>query len=114
MVDSTDGTPDSKQVKKTSLQILAPCRRCQMVCIDQDTAEKSQEPFSTLAKTRRLDVKEQSGQKGVFFGVHCALDMDQERTGEGDGTVAGTIGIGDSMVPVRKEMGEQGVEAGSL
>ncbi|KAL8971864.1 MAG: hypothetical protein Q9183_000847 [Haloplaca sp. 2 TL-2023] len=114
MVDSTDDTPDSKQVKKTSLQILAPCRRCQMVCIDQDTAETSQEPFSTLAKTRRLDVKEQGGQKGVFFGVHCALEMDREQIGEGDGTVGATIGIGDSVVPVRKEMGEEGVEAGSL
>jgi len=44
-------------------QMLGPCRRCQMVCVDQRTAEKTQEPFSTLAKTRRRDGR-------VYFGVH--------------------------------------------
>ncbi|KAI5358551.1 Putative aminotransferase class V domain, molybdenum cofactor sulfurase [Septoria linicola] len=45
---------------------LGGCRRCQMVCIDQTSAEKNQEPFVTLAKTRRV-----SGR--VLFGVHTAL-----------------------------------------
>jgi len=45
-------------------RMLGPCRRCQMVCVDQRTAEKMQEPFCTLAKTRR-------GVAGrVYFGVH--------------------------------------------
>ena len=48
------------------LDLLGSCRRCQMVCIDQNTAEKDQEPFLTLAKTRRLNGK-------VWFGVHAAL-----------------------------------------
>ena len=51
------------------LDVLGGCRRCQMVCIDQSTAEKNEEPFVTLAKTRRRE-----GQ--VVFGVHSALSED--------------------------------------
>ncbi|KAK4995129.1 hypothetical protein LTR28_000626, partial [Elasticomyces elasticus] len=46
-------------------EVLGGCRRCQMVCVDQDTAEKNEEPFVTLAKTRRVDGR-------VLFGVHTA------------------------------------------
>lgn len=49
-----------------TLDVLGGCRRCQMVCVDQHSAEKNEEPFVTLAKTRRKDGK-------VFFGVHTAL-----------------------------------------
>ena len=56
------------------LDVLGGCRRCQMVCVDQKSAEKNGEPFVTLAKTRRKDGK-------VFFGVHTALaDNGQGRT----------------------------------
>ncbi|KAI9650160.1 hypothetical protein NHQ30_000173 [Ciborinia camelliae] len=44
-------------------QMLGSCRRCHMICVDQDTAEKNEEPFVTLAKTRRFESK-------VFFGSH--------------------------------------------
>ena len=50
----------------TYFEMLGPCRRCQMVCVDQSTAEKNEEPFVTLAKTRRFDGK-------VFFGQHTGL-----------------------------------------
>jgi molybdenum cofactor sulfurtransferase len=43
--------------------MLGSCRRCSMVCVDQDTAERNEEPFVTLAKTRRFGNK-------VFFGEH--------------------------------------------
>ncbi|SMQ52560.1 unnamed protein product [Zymoseptoria tritici ST99CH_1A5] len=46
--------------------LLGGCRRCQMVCIDQESGEKNQEPFVTLAKTRRFNGR-------VLFGVHTAL-----------------------------------------
>lgn len=46
-----------------NFQLLGACRRCQMVCIDQETGVKKQEPFVTLAKTRRFNGK-------VFFGAH--------------------------------------------
>ncbi|KAK5320359.1 hypothetical protein LTR70_004585 [Exophiala xenobiotica] len=59
-----------------TLTILGPCQRCQMVGIDQATARSQQEPFSTLAKTRR------KGDGRVWFGVHAALDMGLEGEGE--------------------------------
>ncbi|EKD15511.1 MOSC N-terminal beta barrel domain-containing protein [Drepanopeziza brunnea f. sp. 'multigermtubi' MB_m1] len=44
-------------------QVLGSCRRCHMICVDQDTAQKNEEPFVTLAKTRRFESK-------IFFGSH--------------------------------------------
>jgi molybdenum cofactor sulfurtransferase len=44
-------------------ELLGACRRCQMVCVDQEHGKKGQEPLNTLAKTRRFDGK-------VYFGVH--------------------------------------------
>lgn len=44
-------------------QMLGSCRRCHMICVDQETAEKNEEPFVTLAKTRRFESK-------IFFGSH--------------------------------------------
>ena len=52
--------------KDVELDVLGGCRRCQMVCVDQNNAEKNAEPFVTLAKTRRKEGK-------VYFGVHTAL-----------------------------------------
>ncbi|KAK8042076.1 molybdenum cofactor sulfurase [Apiospora rasikravindrae] len=53
----------SLQIGNHRFQMLGSCRRCHMVCIHQDTAVKSEEPFATLSKTRRFDGK-------VFFGTH--------------------------------------------
>ncbi|KAF2720285.1 molybdenum cofactor sulfurase protein-like protein [Polychaeton citri CBS 116435] len=47
---------------------LGGCRRCQMVCVDQESGEKNEEPFVTLAKTRRFGGR-------VLFGVHTSLDL---------------------------------------
>ena len=55
-----------------TLEFLGGCRRCQMVCVDQESAEKNTEPFVTLAKTRRF-----SGR--VLFGVHTALAASTDR-----------------------------------
>lgn len=51
------------RIGQQDFQMLGSCRRCHMVCIDQETAAKSEEPFVTLTKTRRFDGK-------VFFGTH--------------------------------------------
>lgn len=64
-------------------EMLGSCRRCHMVCINQDTAEKSQEPFVTLSKTRRFDGK-------VFFGVHMAVTSQSQLP---------TLRVGDVVVP---------------
>ena len=59
------------------LQVLGPCHRCQMVCVDQQSAQRRQEPFSTLAKTRRRDGK-------VWFGMHLSpVTGKEDRRSEG-------------------------------
>lgn len=68
-----------------TLDVLGGCRRCQIVCVDQHSAEKNEEPFVTLAKTRRKDGK-------VFFGVHTALSETKR------GLLA-SIRLGDSVYP---------------
>ena len=79
----------SMRINDQDFEILGPCRRCQMVCVDQATAERDEEPFVTLAKTRR------SGGK-VWFGVHCGV-------GVGPDAKVGRIRVGDLVVPVAKE-----------
>ncbi|KXX75103.1 Molybdenum cofactor sulfurase [Madurella mycetomatis] len=69
-------------------ETLGACRRCHMVCIDQETAEKSEEPFVTLSKTRRFDGK-------VFFGVHMCYKGSGELTREGQFP---TVRVGDGVV----------------
>jgi molybdenum cofactor sulfurtransferase len=70
-------------LQQTMLSLLGPCRRCQMVCVDQASGDKeaSGEPFVTLAKTRRWDGK-------VWFGVHACLE----------GADNGKIQVGDLVI----------------
>jgi molybdenum cofactor sulfurtransferase len=56
---------ESLQIGSERFQMLGSCRRCHMICVDQDTTEKNEEPFVTLAKTRRFESK-------VFFGSHMS------------------------------------------
>lgn len=91
-------------------EILGGCRRCQMVCVDQDSGERNEEPFVTLAKTRR-----KKGQ--VFFGVHTRLVRGRKdgyhycpwsgtnastgiERGSETGTERATIQIGDLVTPM--------------
>lgn len=66
---SPDGRPYTEdqwsflQIGHQNFQMLGSCRRCHMICVDQETAEKNEEPFVTLAKTRRFESK-------IFFGSH--------------------------------------------
>lgn len=53
----------SIRIGQQEFKMLGSCRRCHMVCINQETGEKGEEPFVTLSKTRRFDGK-------VFFGTH--------------------------------------------
>lgn len=84
---------ESMQIGGSTLDFLGGCRRCQMVCVDQETAEKNEEPFVTLAKTRRFAGR-------VLFGVHTAL-----RREEGGGMVR----VGDAVRIRRREALEHGV-----
>lgn len=67
---------------------LGGCRRCQMLCVDQESAEKNQEPFVTLAKTRRVEGK-------VMFGVHTAMRQEEE-SGQGSSSRA-VVRVGDAV-----------------
>lgn len=70
---------------------LDACQRCQMVCIDQFTGVRRDEPFSTLAKTRNINGK-------VSFGRYSALSAEEE--GLDTETVDHrTIMVGDVVVP---------------
>ncbi|CAD0110415.1 unnamed protein product [Aureobasidium uvarum] len=68
--------------KAANFKVLGKCRRCHMLCVDQQTAETKQEPFVTLAKTRREDGK-------VWFGVHLALSTGEKK---------GWVKVGDEVV----------------
>ncbi|GME65077.1 molybdenum cofactor sulfurase [Neofusicoccum parvum] len=77
-------------VGQQRFQLLGACRRCQMVCIDQQTGLKNEEPFVTLAKTRRRDGK-------VFFGQHACHEP---RAPDGSRQAQhATIAVGDAVVP---------------
>lgn len=82
--------------KSLRLDVLGACSRCQMVCIDQMTAEKREEPLSTLAKTRRVGGK-------VIFGRHLGLsawgDGHDESEDETEADSERTIMVGDTVVP---------------
>ncbi|KAI1614287.1 selenocysteine lyase [Exophiala viscosa] len=81
--DDWTGLQIGDEVNNT-FEMLGPCQRCQMVCVDQKSAKRRQEPFSTLAKTRRKDGR-------VWFGMHMCLGL-QEMT-------AISIQVGDRVTP---------------
>ena len=74
----------------TVFEVLGACRRCQMVCVDQQTGERNEEPFVMLAKTRRIDGR-------VVFGVHMGLKGKR-----------GRVKVGDRVLGVREWKGEDG------
>ncbi|KAI3323629.1 MOSC N-terminal beta barrel domain-containing protein [Xylariaceae sp. AK1471] len=80
---------DRLRVGLHDFEMLGACRRCHMVCIDQETALKNEEPFVTLAKTRRFNGK-------VFFGAHmCHIPVEAPETKEAQFP---TISVGDKVV----------------
>lgn len=86
------------QIGQQYFEMLGACRRCQMVCIDQQTAEKNQEPFVTLSKTRRFDGR-------VYFGEHtCHLPLEGVSSPLGQNP---TISVGDAVRPFRDEEVDQ-------
>ncbi|KAF5023591.1 hypothetical protein F66182_4349 [Fusarium sp. NRRL 66182] len=80
----------SVQIGCQKFKLLGACRRCQMVCVDQETGEKKEEPFVTLAKTRRFDGK-------VYFGVHMRHDTSARGKVTSKESQYPTIQVGDSV-----------------
>jgi molybdenum cofactor sulfurtransferase len=73
------------------IDMLDRCQRCQMVCIDQFTGLRRDEPFSTLAKTRNIDGK-------ISFGRYAALSQ-EEMEGFELAPDRRTIMVGDVVTP---------------
>ena len=79
------------RVGRQHFQMLGSCRRCQMVCINQDTAKSSGEPFVTLAKFRRFDGK-------VYFGQH-ACHLPAVPDSRSPDAQQATVAVGDDVQP---------------
>ncbi|ROT37398.1 MOSC N-terminal beta barrel domain-containing protein [Sodiomyces alkalinus F11] len=84
----TEDNWSSLRIGVQQFQLMGSCRRCQMVCVDQETGEKREEPFVTLAKTRRFDGK-------VFFGTH--MRHKAQSGAQTKETQFPTIRIGDAV-----------------
>lgn len=79
------------RIGQQNFKMLGSCRRCHMVCINQNTAEKSHEPFVTLSKTRRFDGK-------VFFGTHmCHVGQEGKAVSTREAQNP-TVRVGDCIV----------------
>ncbi|ETI29289.1 hypothetical protein G647_01742 [Cladophialophora carrionii CBS 160.54] len=75
--------------------VLGPCQRCQMVCVDQKSAQRRQEPFTTLAKTRRREGR-------VWFGMHMCLRSgdDLDATRDPPCSQRASVKVGDRVTPL--------------
>jgi molybdenum cofactor sulfurtransferase len=69
-------------------ELLGACRRCHMVCVNQDTAERNGDVFVTLAKTRRFE----DGK--AYFGIHMRHADEDSITGTADAQFP-TVSVGD-------------------
>ncbi|KAL7628568.1 hypothetical protein AAE478_000083 [Parahypoxylon ruwenzoriense] len=79
----------SLRIGQQDFRMLGSCRRCHMICVDQETAEKGEEPFITLSKIRRFDGK-------IFFGTHmCHTPLPSIGTSEAQFP---TITAGDKVL----------------
>lgn len=53
-----------------------------MVCVDQETAEKNEEPFVTLAKSRRIGGRVLFGQHAVHLPLESGGSIPKIRVGD--------------------------------
>ncbi|KAL3450299.1 molybdenum cofactor sulfurase [Aspergillus insuetus] len=72
--------------------VLGSCERCQMVCVDQYTGIRGDEPYATLAKTRKVGRK-------ILFGRHIS----PVRDGDEEKEWLGTVMVGDVVSPVYED-----------
>ncbi|XP_051019097.1 molybdenum cofactor sulfurase [Acomys russatus] len=80
---------DEISIGSLHFQVLGPCHRCQMICIDQQTGQRNQDVFQKLSERR--------GRK-VNFGVylmHSSLDLSSPRF----------LSVGSEVLPVLKDCG---------
>lgn len=80
---------DEISIGSLHFQVLGPCHRCQMICINQQTGQRNQDVFQTLSESR--------GRK-VNFGVylmHSYLDLSSPCF----------LSVGSEVLPVLKDCG---------
>ncbi|KAJ6604131.1 molybdenum cofactor sulfurase [Mycena vulgaris] len=81
-----EDTVDLLRVGTETFQVLARCRRCLMVCVNQETGRKTKEPFSCLARRRK------SARGKIEFGVHLMWREDLSQGG-----AKPTVRVGDPV-----------------
>jgi molybdenum cofactor sulfurtransferase len=86
--------PEHEQLR---FDVLGSCERCQMVCVDQYTGVRGEEPYATLAKTRKVGRK-------ILFGRHISPVGD----GAEEKEWLGTVMVGDIASPVYDDEDEHG------
>jgi molybdenum cofactor sulfurtransferase len=82
------------RIGEQEFETMGSCQRCHMVCINQQTATKGNEPFVTLSRTRRFDGK-------VFFGTHICHVSSLEASGMQHEQTRG-IAIGDAVQAIHE------------
>ncbi|KAJ7139588.1 pyridoxal phosphate-dependent transferase [Mycena epipterygia] len=82
-----EDTVDLLRIGTETFQVLAHCRRCLMVCVNQKTGLRTKEPFSCLARKRK------SPRGKIHFGVHLMWREDLSRGG-----TKPTVRVGDPVI----------------
>ncbi|KAJ7102423.1 molybdenum cofactor sulfurase [Mycena belliarum] len=77
---------DLLRIGTETFQVLARCRRCLMVCVNQTTGCKTKEPFNCLARKRK------SPRGKIEFGVHLMWREDLSQEG-----ATATVRVGDPV-----------------
>ncbi|XP_006889293.1 PREDICTED: molybdenum cofactor sulfurase [Elephantulus edwardii] len=77
---------DEVSIDSLQFQVLGPCHRCQMICIDQQTGQRSQDVFQKLSESRKRKVN-----FGVYL-MHMPLDLSSPRF----------LSVGSQVLPVLK------------
>eukprot|EP00038_Savillea_parva_P028571 m.65858 g.65858 ORF g.65858 m.65858 type:complete len:918 (+) comp8319_c0_seq3:88-2841(+) len=80
----------SVRIGTQSFEVTAPCQRCQMVCVDQQTGERTKEPLLALSKFRRH-------QGATYFGQHLR-HMAAE-----SGQQPFVVRVGDAVIPLESQ-----------
>ncbi|XP_046942823.1 molybdenum cofactor sulfurase [Lynx rufus] len=80
-------TWDEISVGSLRFQVLGPCHRCQMICINQQTGQRNQNVFQKLSESRARKVN-----FGVYL-MHTSLDFSSPAF----------LSVGSQVLPVLKE-----------
>ncbi|XP_033033838.1 molybdenum cofactor sulfurase isoform X1 [Trachypithecus francoisi] len=78
---------DEISIGSLHFQVLGPCHRCQMICIDQQTGQRNQHVFQKLSESRETKVN-----FGMYL-MHTSLDLSSPCF----------LSVGSQVLPVLKE-----------